>query len=287
MSAGVAPRPRVGLVLGSGGPKCFAAIGLWRVLEREGIDVDVIVGCSGGCMPAVGIALGLTADEIETRLARLWTKSVFARRNWGSLARAIFPRLLGAPRRFGLLDDRELRRALARELGDARFEDLARRTFLTATDAETGESVVISHGRVADAMRASMAIPVVLEPWPVDGRLLIDGGVSDPLPVSVAIREQCDVILAMGFASPVEAQSGELAALVSRTTSLIVNNFIRSMYSFYNLAHHAELIALMPEFEGKISLTDPRAFPAIVAQGERCAEEQVPYLRRLLKGAPA
>ena len=78
---------------------------------------------------------------------------------------------------------------------------------LYATDFETGESIAQHEGKLVDALRASVAVPYIWPAWPHNGRTLIDGAASNPLPVDVPIREGVDIILAMGFESPCQAGS--------------------------------------------------------------------------------
>ena len=103
--------------------------------------------------------------------------------------------------------------------------------------------------------------------------------------MSVAIREGADTILAMGFENPYGSRINSLATLVGQTSGLIVNNLLKSRFSFYNLAHHAEIIPILPEFDRPIQLTSTHLIPYLIEQGEKAAEAQMPYLLRLLKTA--
>jgi NTE family protein len=199
--------------------------------------------------------------------------------------RAALPRLLGFHRRVGLLDDRDIMAAFRDLYGDSDIGDLPVPLFLAATDMETGERVVISDGPVVDAVRASIAIPVLLRPWPVGGRLLVDGGASDPLPISVAIREGSDIIVAMGFENTYDARLDSLSRLINQHLMITVNHLLRSTFAFYSMVHHAEVIPVMPVFDRPIALSDVARFPYIVEQGVAAAEEQVGYLKRLLSAA--
>jgi NTE family protein len=275
-------RPRVGLVIGSGGIKCAAATGLWRVLCREGIPVDTVVGCSGGAFYAAGIGMGFDPDQVHAFTMASWDRRNTGRLHVRSLLRALFPRTLGFSARVGLVDDRRFLPTFRRVFGDATFADAVRPLFLTATDLQTGERVVVSEGRIVDAIRASVAIPVLFRPWEIDGRLLVDGGMSDPLPASVAIQEGCDVIITMGLVQPKISDPGSLLGLINQVSSLTIDNLLRSSYAFYSAVHHAEIVAVLPEFDRPIGLGDTHLLPYIIEQGERAAEEQLPYLRRLL-----
>jgi NTE family protein len=275
-------RPRVALVLGSGGLKCAASLGLWRVLQREKISIDMVVGCSGGSLFAATIALGLTAESIEEYLRRGWTHRNLTRYQFSSLLQLLLPRWFGFERGFGLLDDRGFKNLLKEVFGDLTFGDTKIPLYITATDMSTGEKVVLEEGKIFDAVRSSIAIPIVFRPWRVGNRWLIDGGASDPLPVSVAIREGCEIIIAMGFENPTHPAIDGIFSLVGQTTTILINNLLQSNYAFYNLAQYAEILPIIPSFDRRIGLADTQLIPYIMEQGELAAEEQIPYLKRLL-----
>ena len=277
--------PRVALVIGSGAVKCAAAIGLRRVLERERIGVDLLVGCSGGSLYAAAHALGLSADETETLTHDLWTREVTAKRDTRSLLAAAFPRVFKFDGAFGMVDDGPMLKALQGPFGGHRIEDAQIPLRIVATDFMTGERVVMSEGPVLDAVRASIAVPFVWKPWTVDGRPLCDGCLSDPMPVDVAIQEGAEAILTMGFEAeyPQRIKSGLRFAF--QVTSVYTNNLYRANFAFHNLAHHAEVIPVLPEFEQRVGLFSTSKIPYVIEQGERAAEEAVPYLRHLLADA--
>lgn len=283
-----ARRPRVGLVIGSGGLKCTAALGLWRVLERAGVPVDVAVGCSGGSIYAAAFALGDDRAEAEARTLVLW-EDLFSRLHLRSVVRALAPGLFGFGEQVGLVDDRRVWAVMRTLFGERTFADARIPLHVAATDWRTGEKVELRAGRVADAVRASIALPLLLRAWPVAGRLLVDGGASNPLPIDVAIREGCDIILAMGFENTPAPQVTTLRAAIARTTTIASNQLLRATFAFYNLAHHAELIPVIPTFDRPVALTDTHLIPYLIERGEQAAEEQLPYLLRLLAatGSPA
>lgn len=273
---------RLGLVLGSGGIKCAASVGLWRVMAREGIRPDLVVGCSGGSLFASCIAVGHDPDTLEDNTVNMWKRGLTGRPRIRSFFEAVMPKAFGFGERFGLLDDSGALATFIEIFGERAIDDTDIPLFLTATDMTNGEKVVIEKGRIADGIRASIAIPVVLPPWRVDGRLLIDGGASDPLPISVAIRENCDVIVAMGFENSYRDEIASLPNLISQTTMITVNHLLHSVYSFYAMVHHAEVIPIMPAFDRPLPVTDTSNLPYIFERGEEAAEEQIPYLKRLL-----
>jgi NTE family protein len=279
------PARGVALVIGSGSVKCAAALGLMKVLRRERIPIDLVVGCSGGSLYAAVIALGIDVVEAEEMTMRLWTRALTKKRAWRAPFRVLFPRFFGFSEKFGLVDDRLILARLRDAFGDRTFADAKIPLFLTATDFWNGEQVVISEGGLVDAIRASIAIPYVFEPWKVGGRTLLDGFMSDPMPVGVAIREGAGVIVTMGFESPYQTKVHGILRFAFQLSSINSNNLLRSNYSFHNLAHHGEILPIVPVFKDAIHLFDTDKIPAVIAEGERAAEELVPQLRRLLGAA--
>jgi len=285
---GGAARPRVAVVIGSGGLKCVAALGAIKVLRRAGVPIDMAVGCSGGSLCAAWLAWG---DEHPDRHADHFIRDLqgmFESFDYRAIPRALFPRAFGFGPEFALLDDRRVNAAIQGYVGDARFADARIPLHIVATDLTSGDKVVLSEGRLADAIRASIAIPLVLRPWKIDGRLLVDGGASDPLPVDVAMREGADVIVAMGFEESPQTEIGNLMQLVLHLKTTTVNHLLRSQFAFHNLTHHAEVIPIIPQFERRVRLGDVDEIADLIRQGELAAEREMPYLRRLLRlGEPS
>jgi NTE family protein len=273
---------RVAVVVGAGAVKCAAALGMWKVLQREGIGVDVYVGCSGGCLYVAGMALDYGFEEAEQLTRKLWRREVTARRDLRSILSIFAPGVFRFEGHFGLLSDRGLGAALADAFGDARFEDASTPLHLVATDLHTGERVVISSGRIADAVRASVALPYIWSPSRVGDRWLLDGCMSDPLPVDVAIREGGDVVLAMGFEAAYPRRIRNASRYAFQVNSIYTNNLLRANYAFHSLAHHDEILLILPDFKGPVGLFDTDLIPDVIAAGERATEAQLPYLERVL-----
>jgi NTE family protein len=287
VTGGGNPKRRVALVIGAGSVKCAAALGLWRTLLRHDIELTMVVGCSGGSLYAAVMALGYDLETCERLTRELWTREVTSERNTRGILAAIFPRLFRFDGKFGMVDDRAMGKALAGPYGGRTFADATIPLHIVATDLENGQRVVLSEGSVFDAVRASIAIPYVWRPWQVNGRWLMDGCMSDPLPVDVAMREGADVILAMGFESPYPRKVKSATRYAFQVNSIYTNNLLRANFAFHNLAHHAEIIPILPEFDRQIGLFSTDQIPYVIEEGERATEAQIPYLKRLLAGAGA
>jgi NTE family protein len=282
MSGGTEPA-RVALVIGSGSVKCAAALGVLRVLKREGIGIDLVVGCSGGSIYAASIALGWDVEEIIKATLRLWTRDITKKRKRGMLLKVLLPSVFGFDENFGMVDDRLVMRRLQDAFGEARIEGARLPLFITATDFHNGEQVVLREGRMVDAIRGSIAIPYIFAPFQVGERLLTDGYLSDPMPVGVAVREGADAILAIGFESPYQTRVSTVMRFAFQLSSIASNNLLKSNFSFHNLAHHGEVFPIIPQFEDSIRLFDTDKLPAVIEAGERAAESQLPFLLAALK----
>ena len=179
-------RRRVGLALSSGGARSLAHIGVIQVLEENGIEVDVIAGCSMGAYIGSVWAYGLDGIEME-RLARE------VENRWG-LLQLIDPFIL--PRQ-GFLRGEKVKRRLKNSIGDVHFSELVRPLRVVATNLNTLERTLFFSGEVATAVHASSAIPGACAPVKIDDEVYIDGGISDPLPVDVLEEMGIERIIAV------------------------------------------------------------------------------------------
>jgi NTE family protein len=273
----------IALVIGAGSVKCAAALGLWKVLAQEEIHFDMIVGCSGGSIYAAAMAMGLSLQECIDTTKKLWNRSITQQRNWRALASVILPRILKFDHRFSMMSDAPMLKSFQSVFGEKTFADTKTPLYIMATDFETGESVAQHEGRLVDALRASVAIPYIWSAWKHNGRLLIDGAASNPLPVDVPIREGVDIILAMGFQSPLPSRVKSVSRYAFYINSLMTNNLLNANFAFHNAVHHAEIISIFPEFERSIRLFDTDQIPYVIEQGEKAMREQLPYVKRLLE----
>jgi NTE family protein len=289
-------RPRIGLVLSGGGARGAAHIGVLKVLEELRIPVDVITGTSMGAIVGGFYAAGSSPAEIETLVNSLEWNEAF--RDRPPLDELSFRRKedsanflvrfdagvregkLALPR--GLIQGQNLNFILkSRLIHTATVADFDRLRIpfrAVAADIETGEAVVLGAGDLAEAIRASMSIPGVFAPIDLAGRLLVDGGIADNLPVDVARRMGADVLIAVNIGTlrrPREKLTSAMTITAQVMTIMIQKNTDEQI-----AALGAKDILLQPSL-GDIGSSDFAMAPEAIRIGEEEARRSITHLAGL------
>ena len=278
-------RPRFALVLGSGGVRSIAALGMADVLQREGLVPDLIVGCSAGALFGALIAAGHRCDEAVHLAATLWSPEVTRKRRWNAVPRMLLPALCRFDADFSLRDDSPIVARLTQVFGTARIEDLGVRLRIVAADAASGDAVVLTRGNLVQALRASIALPFMFAPVPIEGRRLIDGFVADPLPVGAALDAQA--IVALGFEAPMPRRIDGPSRLLAQITSAMTNNLMKARLAAAAALHGPRLLSIIPTLERRVGLFDTKAMPYLVEAGRQAARDHLAEVHALVAGAPA
>lgn len=230
-------RPKIGLVLGGGGARGAAHIGVIKALEQHNVPIDYIAGTSMGAIVGGLYAAGMTTDELTQLVSDLDWADAFD--DDASRQRRSFRRkqddlnfLVQAKTRFnngkatlpsgfisGQKIDLLLRSLTLDAFATPNFDDLPIPFRAVATDIASGEAVVLKDGDLAKAIRASMSIPAIFTPVEIDNQLLVDGGVAQNLPISVARQMGADMIIAVNVGSNLRSKE-ELGSVLSITEQL-------------------------------------------------------------------
>lgn len=257
-------RPRIGLVLGGGGARGAAHVGVLRVLEEHRVPVDCVAGTSMGALIGAAYASGMNSDEIEKLIVGInWSET------FGSAGtRDMQPVYLKTQRsgysnslEFGLKKngllapgglmasqqiDSLLRTIVSRARYQDSFDDLPIPFRAVATDVGSGEMLILEGGDLSVAMRASMAVPGAFAPVRIDERVLVDGGLVRNLPVDIA-RDMCaDVVIASSLVNPepdVESLQSVLA-IVGQMIDVMIKNNERTQLATLGSADVPIMIAL-------------------------------------------
>ena len=233
-------RPKVALVLSGGGARGFAHIPIIEAVERAGIPIDMVLGTSMGSLVGGLYAAGYSPGDMRRLIAAYDMVELFAlsalppipldptplRRDRDNLFIIGFDRgglgtasgILGDQRILQMLND-----SLSRVAGIVDFDDLAIPFRCIGTDLVTGEKIIFSSGSLVTAIRASISIPLVFTPYPVDGRMVIDGGLVDNMPIDLAKEMGADIVIAVDVnAVDYDVTAKELESLTSILAQLVV-----------------------------------------------------------------
>jgi NTE family protein len=173
--------PKIGLALGSGGARGFAHLGVIKVLSDAGIPIHLIAGSSMGALVACFYGAGIDLD-------RLYKFSTAFKRKY--FLDFTVPKM-------GFIQGKKVKELIRFFTHGKNIEELSIPIAVVATDLITGEKVVFTEGPAAEAVRASISIPGIFVPEKYQGRLLVDGGVTDRVPISVAKEMGADIVIAV------------------------------------------------------------------------------------------
>lgn len=283
-------RPRLAIALGSGSARGWAHIGVLRALEQAGITPDIVCGTSMGAFVGAAYASG-SLDSLEG-----WARGLTRRDVLG-----FFDVSLGAG---GLIKGEKLLGYTSRLFLDETFADLDKPFACVATDLASGREVWLKEGRILDAVRASVALPGLLVPQLLDGCYLVDGGLVNPVPVSLCRALGADIVIAVDLgmdtiglrsrlgdpSAPLPAwrqtmgrwlgREGEGEKVVRPSLADVVSNSIAIMQGRIarsRLAGEPADVLIAPRL-GQLGLLDFHRADEAIAAGRKATEHMLPML---------
>ena len=287
--------PGISLALSGGGARGLAHIGVLKVLREEGIRIDFIAGVSMGGIIGGLYSSGYSPEELEDIALNADWRQLFSPsplRNSlltsqkglseKSIVRIRFngwkpsiPRAITSGQNLSqFLDNLVSRRGIRSNIS---FDYLEPPMKIVCTDLNSGEKIVLSSGSLSEAMRASMAVPIAFTPVDINGRLLVDGGLVDPIPVDVVKKESSYPVIAVNTSSDLTA-AGELdnvIGIADQTTTIM------SMENKKESIEKADLL-IAPELEG-INSMDFFETEKIIRMGEEAARKAISEIRTLIQ----
>ncbi len=291
-------RPRIGIALGSGSARGWAHIGVLRALQAAGLEPDIVCGTSIGAFVGAAYASG-DLDGLES-----WVRGLTRREVLG-----YFDVTLAG----GLIKGEKLLAYAAQSFLDNRFEQLSRPFACVATDLASGREVWLKEGDVADAVRASIALPGLFAPHLIGDRHLVDGGLVNPVPVSLCRAMDADLVIAVDLGTDVvlqryrQAEAGatrangwrrkvgrwlsgakadqaesnafrpSLANVLANSIAIMQGRIARS-----RLAGEPADLLISPRL-GQMGLLDYHRAEEAIAVGRQATEHMLPLLRGLLE----
>ena len=257
---GKPPRRRVGLALGGGAARGIAHIGVLEVLEEHGIPIDCIAGTSAGSIAGGLYAAGVTPARMRELIHDL---------SWREITGLTVPKL-------GLLNFDRISAWIEQECLEGRavtFDELRIPFAAVAADITTGELVVIAEGRLAQALRASSSVPGIFTPMERGDRLLVDGGILNNLPASVARRLGADYVIAVDLLPP--------GLIGGKRPQNVMELTIMAIYTLMRSTHNDGLRAdrvIRPAI-GHISLIDLGRADELITAGRQATLKLIPQIK--------
>lgn len=208
---------KIGLVLSGGSAYGFAHIGVIKVLEENGIKVDIVGGTSMGAIVGGLYSAGITIEKMEEILTTFSRKKIVDF-NLFSFADD------------GLLYGKKVTRFIKQIVGEKKIEDCEKKFFCIATDIASGEKVVLDKGPLITAIRSSMSIPGIYKPIRQGKVVLVDGGSSDNLPVEDARERGADIVISVDVCSYYKKENDLKTAIdiVVSACNLLVSNLVKA-----------------------------------------------------------
>ncbi len=261
MNSSASPK-KVGLALGSGAARGLAHIGVIKALEEEGIPIDMIAGTSVGALVGALYAQGKDINQIIDLAKELASKK------FSFLFDPAVPKT-------GLIRGRRIEAKLKAVFGDTEFSDLRMPFACVATDIDNGEEVVINEGRVREGLRASSSLPVLLSLVKRDGKYLADGGLVNPVPVSVLRTMGADLIIAVN----VLLYKNVLRVREHNIFSIIMQTMHISSYRLVRPSLEGADVVIQPLVE-HIAFADFHRVQECVQLGETATQEVLPEIKK-------
>lgn len=259
---------KTALVLGSGGARGYAHLGVIKVLQKEKIPIDIITGSSAGAL--VGALFSRLGDIEEV-------ERIMLQNDW----RKAISMLSRSPRK-GIISAKKSQKFLEEIIGEVDFKDLSIPLGVVATDFSTGKRVSFTSGKVSKAIHASAAFPLFIEPLSFKGRTLWDGGMSDPVPVELARDMGAEVVIAVNLYGKMKEED------FSKKTG-VYDLLMRGVKSLqYHLSEwksqDADIIIKPDLDEGVLSLRkffQKNQGIDIIKEGERAAKKEIKGIRNV------
>lgn len=264
-----AKRPKIGIVLGGGGWRSLAAIGLFEFLDEACLPIDLLVGSSGGGIMAALRGAGFSPAEMRTCGREFWNPKLFSQLDYRTILD-----ILGLP--FGrfspaaaILRPHGLLSVCHKIFQQRRLEDLQPCTILQTADIASGLGVALNRGLAAEAAYATTAQFPFMPPLTVDNQLLADGSYISSLPVMEAVRHNMDIIIAMSFDNHPKQQPAHFFDHYWQFINKVLTTGERNQTALAISLHHYEMILINVQFDCTTEFFSAQGLEDIIAAGRQ------------------
>ncbi|GAA5011693.1 hypothetical protein GCM10023206_19990 [Acinetobacter puyangensis] len=255
------PRPKIALVLGSGGARGYAHIGVIKVLEENGITPDFIVGTSAGSIVGALYASGKTSKQLEEIAMALKVSDVrdftFSKQ--------------------GFFDGQKIEDYINKLVDVQSLENLKIPLYVVATELKTGKETVFYQGNTGKAVRASTSIPSMFVPTKIGDEEYVDGGLVSPVPVEVAKKLGADIIIAVNIlAKPEYTETSNMWGLFNQNINVMQNRLA------YYAAEQADIL-IQPDVREKQHVFSTKSRKETIIAGEKSTLDHIDRIKNLIE----
>ena len=258
-------RPIVALVLGSGGARGYAHIGVIEVLEKNGIHPDFIVGTSAGSIAGSIYASGKTAQQLKDIALNMQVNDV---REFN----------IGLQ---GFFDGSKVENYVNQQVDQKRLEDMEIPMYVVATELKHGNKVIFNKGSTGQAVRASISIPSMFVPVNISGRDYVDGGLVSPVPVNVARDLGADIIIAVDIlAQPIHTETSNVWGMFNQNINIMQNRLAAEELK------NADIV-IQPDLREKIHIFDVKGREMTMQAGAVATQQKLNRIEVLVNSKKA
>lgn len=261
-------KPKIALVLGGGGAKGVAHLGVLEVLEEAGVEIDLIVGTSAG-----SIIGALYADNPDS----LALKNIIMHATKKDIANISLSAVFnGVNSLKGVFDGKVGEEFLKKHMKAKDFSELLIPFIAIATDIKTGDTVALCSGPVATAVRASYSLPGLFSPVEIGEMMLVDGGVTAPVAPRIARKEGAEFVIVVNIATPIKKLDiTNMITVVKRASHITFNSFVQE------LLKDADVV-IEPDV-GDVGMFDDMRNEEMYQSGRRAALAKLPEILAITK----
>ena len=257
-------KPVVALVLGSGGARGYAHIGVIEVLEQKGIKPDFIVGTSAGSIVGSIYASGKSAQELRDIALKMQVHDV---RDFNIKMQ-------------GFLDGKKVENYVNKHVGNLPLEELKIPLYVVATELKHGEKVVFNKGNTGQAVRASISIPSMFIPANINGNQYVDGGLVSPVPVNIARELGADIVIAVDIlAQPIHTETTNLWGMFNQNINIMQSKLAEEELK------NADIV-IQPDLREKAHIFDVKGRELTMQAGIDAASEKIEQIEKLFENQP-
>ena len=258
-------KPIIALVLGSGGARGYAHIGVIEVLEKNGIHPDFIVGTSAGSIAGSIYASGKTAQQLKDIALNMQVNDV---REFN----------IGLQ---GFFDGSKVENYVNQQVDQKRLEDMEIPMYVVATELKHGNKVIFNKGSTGQAVRASISIPSMFVPVNISGRDYVDGGLVSPVPVNVARDLGADIIIAVDIlAQPIHTETSNVWGMFNQNINIMQNRLAAEELK------NADIV-IQPDLREKIHIFDVKGREMTMQAGAVATQQKLNRIEVLVNSKKA